>query len=473
MDIINKEKILEHAKRLVSEDKIDRAIAEYEKILQIDPEDLRVKIKIAELYVKRKQIQQAIKIYNEIAKGYADGGFYLKAVTVYKSILRLNPSIIDVNIALSELYEKMGLVKDALYQYQIVATALEQKNDEAGVLNIRERMVTLDPTNISLKIRLAETYQLKGEVDKAIDVYESLAEQLKNSANTEQLIELYSKVLSYRPERHELMKILCNMYFKRGEWKEILKRMDAAKEFVATDPDLIAMQADIYTRLNQVESAKKKYHELAQLLNEKGEVEGSLAAYENILFLSPEDEEDIAEEIEEIETGALKKIKEKVEDRRKRQAEEDLRREEEARILSEASNVNQEEQSSRPLRGPISPNDLQKLEKDANANYDLGVMYKKMGLAEDANAEFLKALTVYQRMVSGGSSNEKIIKRLDELKTYVERSSEAKSVPAVQVAPQEAKKEAAPKKEKAPKVEKPKKVEPPPQSPNKKKISFV
>ena len=414
MDIINKEKILEHAKGLAAEGKFDRAITEYERLLGLDPEDLRVKIKIAELYVKCKRIQDAIRLYTDVARAYSDGGFYLKAVTVYKNILRLNPSLIAINTALSELYEKMGLVQDALYQYQIVATALEQKNDEQGILAIREKMAGLDPENISLQIRLAETYQLQGVLDKAIDLYDALSRKLKNSGSQEQLMELYNKILAHRPERHDLLKFLCQMYYKRGEWKEIIKRMDGAKDVVARDGELLSMQADVYARLNQVETARGKYHDLAVLCAGNGDADGALKAYECVLFLSPESEDAIAKEVEGLKKGAFASVKNNVEARRKKAEAEETHSEDEKKPAEAGANVK------------IGKGEAADIQKGANASYDLGIMYKRMGLEAEAGMEFGKALKSYRRLVGGGTGERPAarILELEEMLSGVERKAE-------------------------------------------------
>jgi len=416
MDIINKEKILEHAKKLVSEGKFDRAIAEYQKLLSLDPDDLRIRIKVAELYVKRKQIQDAINIYTEVAQKYAEGSFYLKAATVYKGILRLNPSLISVNTALAELYEKMGLAQDALYQYQIVATSLEQKNDTEAMLAIREKMAGLDPENTSLKIRLAETFQLKGEAEKAIDIYEELANHLrtkKNPANTDQLVELYNKILSHRPERHELLRELCQIFYRRGEWKEILKHMETSKDFVSGDPELLAMQAEIYARLNQIETAKSRYHDLAALLNSQGDPDGALKAFENILYLGPEDEESISGEVESIKEGALDDLRKKVETRRKKAVEEESKREELDVKLSASA------QTEEKLPGPPVTADVERLKKEAKSCFDLGQTYKMTGLVGEAKAELTKALAAYRRILSVGQGDSATIKRVEDLERYL------------------------------------------------------
>ncbi|MDP2599212.1 MAG: tetratricopeptide repeat protein, partial [Deltaproteobacteria bacterium] len=138
MTVLNKDKILDAAKDFIAQGKFDKAIREYEKLLAADPKDMRVKLRIAELFAKRRQVPEAIKAYREVAAHYAHEGFYLKAVTVYKNIIRLNPSLMDINLALAELYEKMGLNQDAVHQYEILASTYEQKNQFQDVLKMRE-----------------------------------------------------------------------------------------------------------------------------------------------------------------------------------------------------------------------------------------------------------------------------------------------------------------------------------------------
>ncbi len=49
-----------------------------------------------------------------VANQYAEQGFFFKAVAVFKQILKLDPSRLDVSLALADMYEQLQLVSDAL-----------------------------------------------------------------------------------------------------------------------------------------------------------------------------------------------------------------------------------------------------------------------------------------------------------------------------------------------------------------------
>ena len=50
----------------------------------------------------------AITTYEKVAALYAQKGFALKAIAVYKQILKLDPRLVEVNLKLAELYGDLG-----------------------------------------------------------------------------------------------------------------------------------------------------------------------------------------------------------------------------------------------------------------------------------------------------------------------------------------------------------------------------
>lgn len=319
--ILNKEKILEQARIYADEGRFDRAIAEYEKILAADPADLRVKLRVAELYTKRKQITDAIRIYREVADSYSDEGFYLKAVTVLKNILRLNPTLVDVNQMLAELYERMGLTQDSIRQYSILATTLDQKGEGEKALDIRRKIVNLDPASEESRVKLAEILQREGKSDEAIDQYEALAQIYESQGRKDlKLADMYEKILAHR-DSIEMLKALCRIYDALGENKKVLKLAEQSKNLTQTDPELLAMQARIYASLNQIETARTKYLALAEVEKNEGHIEEAIKAYAEILMLMPGEDEKILKKAEDLREGASQELKIVAEKRRKELAE--------------------------------------------------------------------------------------------------------------------------------------------------------
>jgi len=448
MNILNKEKILELARAFIEEGKFDKAIREYEKLLLADPSDLRIKLRVAELYTKRKQINEAIRIYREVANAYTAEGFFLKAVTVFKNILRLNPAMIEVNEELAGLYEKMGLTSDAVRQYDILASALDMKGTHERVADIRRRIVKLNPRDGAARIRLAELCQREGNIEEAIDQYEEYSKQLEESkADRGKVADLYEKILAYRPANTEMMRKLIGIYASVGDHKKALKWLEQGHEMVERDSELLQLQAGIYLSQNQNESARVKYMQLAELQREQGNIDAALEAYFQIMVMLPDEEERLSDRVEELRPGAMAELVERAFVRRKELEEEELRRqeaeergeqlpeeetwppgkrpaaakqaaEEKTPAPSKAPPPEAKPQKEEALPQPISETpapsaaELISLRKKADASYELGFAYSRMGLADESRAELAKSLAAYSECLAAGAEDSVIAERI-------------------------------------------------------------
>ncbi|PIR20235.1 MAG: hypothetical protein COV45_06690 [Deltaproteobacteria bacterium CG11_big_fil_rev_8_21_14_0_20_47_16] len=427
-EVLNKEKLLEQAKLLADQGKLDRAVQEYQKVLQMDPKDLRLKLRVAELYVKQKKMTEAIQTYQEVADSYCEDAFYLKAVTVYKNILRLNPSLLDVNRKLADLYEKMGLATDAIHQYQIVANMLEQKGMDKELLEVREKIVAIAPETSVHRIRLAEAYQLCGDEDKALNEYEVLVQQLRESGTPEQLIELYEKILAHRPDNVEMVRALCATYTKMGEWKKALKRMETSQTIVLQDPEMLTQMAEFYARQNQMATAGEKYSDLAELYIARQEIENAIKAYAASVVYTPEEEAHVKEVVEQLSPNAGDLFGKAIEERRAwlAQKEADEEAAETARVANEAATKELEAAAvatkSIPAAAQVvegSPAkvkivDVKALKRDIESALQLVVTYLQMSLMDEAKEELHKAEVAYNSLLQGAAEDATLKARIDD-----------------------------------------------------------
>src|SRR6476661_1219684 len=87
----NKQKALSAAEKFVQQGKLPNAIAEYEKVLKADPKDLTVLNTIGDLYARVGNNDQATYYFKKVGDQYAQNGFAVKAIAIYKKLTKIGP----------------------------------------------------------------------------------------------------------------------------------------------------------------------------------------------------------------------------------------------------------------------------------------------------------------------------------------------------------------------------------------------
>lgn len=114
----DRQRLLERAQRFLKKGQIRRAISDYEKLVDDDPRNIRIRSKLADLYVRNHQNDRAIQEYVQLAKQYEAEDLNYRAISMYKKVLTLKPDSIDVHYWLADLYKKEGLIGNAKVLYQ-------------------------------------------------------------------------------------------------------------------------------------------------------------------------------------------------------------------------------------------------------------------------------------------------------------------------------------------------------------------
>ncbi|HXM77616.1 MAG TPA: tetratricopeptide repeat protein, partial [Thermoanaerobaculia bacterium] len=113
-----------------------KAIAIFKKINKIDPARLEVYERLADLYHKQGLTQDARSQYQVIADHYTKNGNTEEAVAAYKKMAAVDPNDLRIQVKLADLYRTTGQVEQAVMQYGLIGSMLLRRgaHDEAGAV---------------------------------------------------------------------------------------------------------------------------------------------------------------------------------------------------------------------------------------------------------------------------------------------------------------------------------------------------
>ncbi|SET30629.1 tetratricopeptide repeat protein [Stigmatella erecta] len=291
---MDKNKIIEAAAKLVAKGAYDKAIKEYQKVLEADPKDVRVLQKMGELYQKKNDNVQAAHFFTKVAESYSSDGFFLKAVALYKQVLKLNPNLLDVNLKLAELHQQLGLMSEAMAYFQIVANHHDKAGDTKASLDTLKRMVDLDPENVASKIKLAELYARENMTAEAVQEFSRAAEYLKKNARADDYQRVAERLSALEPDNIALAKELASGYLAKGDQKRALAKLQVAFKADGRDVETLSMLAQAFQGLGQTAKTISVYKELAKVHQDNGSAQEANGVWDKIAELDPQDPELLA-----------------------------------------------------------------------------------------------------------------------------------------------------------------------------------
>jgi len=117
---IDKDKILDAAQKYILKGQSKKAIKEYLKLVEANPQDKRLHLKLGDLYLKNEEEDKAIQEYLKVASLYGEEDLNFRAISIYKKILSINPKFIEAFYNIAKLYLKEGLGGSAKNYYQSI-----------------------------------------------------------------------------------------------------------------------------------------------------------------------------------------------------------------------------------------------------------------------------------------------------------------------------------------------------------------
>ena len=134
-----------------------KAIAIYKKINKIDPARLEVYDRLADLYHKQGLVQDARSQYQVLADHYQKNNRIPDAIAVYKKMAAIDPSDLRIQVRLADLYRAANQKDQAVMQYGLIGSMLLKRGAHDEAAQVFQKALELSPDDVETQRNLVRS----------------------------------------------------------------------------------------------------------------------------------------------------------------------------------------------------------------------------------------------------------------------------------------------------------------------------
>jgi len=262
---LNKDKVFRQADAFIKQNKIDKAIAEYEKWVAENPTDWNTIRNIGDLYARLGRSAEAIQKYSQIAEFYRKDGFNVRAIATYKMILRLDSQNEQAMRSLADLQKAQGLVMEAKVHYQALIELYGKAGQKKKMSEVFKQLTEMDPTDVKVRYKHAEFLEREGKVAEAVAEYVGIADEFINKGLVAEASQILDRGLRVDHSNRQLRGKIAQAACLQGDYPKAIRLLEEIRDQNPKDVELLTRLGEAYTGAGQVAEATSSFRRLAEL----------------------------------------------------------------------------------------------------------------------------------------------------------------------------------------------------------------
>lgn len=302
-----------------------KAIAVYKKIIKLDPAYIPAYLACADLYSEQGLMGEAKVQLLLVAEHYLKEGGTRKALDIYQKLSSLDPANLALALKLAEMFLKEGLQSEALAQLHRVAEGYLQNGQLTDAQRVFRRMLQIQPQCLEARLGLGRIYYQTGSFSEALEelrlatdlrdpnLLQMLANSYRKTGQREKAEEVFRRILSIDPYHEEARQTLGRLYLEAKDseaaYREFRllaerymeegnaeKAISLLLEVVGSDPHNFRareMVAELYRKSGNESRSIEEYERIAEIHQEQGRWEEAAKACGRLLEMDP-GREDVA-----------------------------------------------------------------------------------------------------------------------------------------------------------------------------------
>jgi tetratricopeptide (TPR) repeat protein len=231
---------------------VTKSIAIYKKIAKLAPEETRPVEKLAELYVQQGVLSEARPIYLQLAELHQRAGRHPQAAALLRKLLEAEPDNLRVLTKVADLALAMNQPSEAATAFRSAAEQLHNRGNHAEAIKYADRAIKIDAKDSHSHIIKARALTEMGQKAAAVSLLTALPELEQRGDAAEFLVHLYLQEGQTGPATE-----LASKIFARNSGNFAPLGLVAAKFLEAQQPDAALPLIDLI-RTAMMEKGKQE-----------------------------------------------------------------------------------------------------------------------------------------------------------------------------------------------------------------------
>ena len=258
-----------------------KAIAMYKKICKLKPA-LESLLKLAELYTQQGLFNDARAQYLQVADEFLKAGELENAVRIFQKILEMDPENSAMRVKLAEVYIRLGKKNDAWQIFSAAAESMRSKGSLSGAEEVLQRMLTLDPGNAYALLMQGKNMIESGDAAGAVATLQKVSDLDSNPDGLRDLLKAYlltgqlseagtiaNKLLTVHNDLTAISSF-AEALMQAGQYENALQVFDQhAERLLAENSDKVLQS--LHTIIGHVRDNPDSLQKLLDLFNKAGE----------------------------------------------------------------------------------------------------------------------------------------------------------------------------------------------------------
>src|SRR6266567_363538 len=172
---------------------LTKAIAVYKRIAKLAPEEIKPLERLADLYVQQGVMSEARPLFLQLAEIHLKHNRQTEAVALLRKLLLAEPDNLRIQIRLADLYQAMGKPAEAVETYVSAAQRALARGDHAESDKQSDKALKLDAVNAAARTVKARSASSQGRFADAAEFLKNLPGLEKGGEQSEFLLDLFLK----------------------------------------------------------------------------------------------------------------------------------------------------------------------------------------------------------------------------------------------------------------------------------------